>query len=769
VVDRGFLVQWDYRVEAGRPVVRLFGRLEGGATFLVRDTRERPRFWVPASARDQLSGLGRARVRSAERRALDGGEALEVEVDLPAEVPPLRHRLSARGVPVWEADVPFATRYLIDRGVRGGVAIGGGWSSGDGVDRVYEDPEVAPSDAAAELAVLSLDIETDPVARRLLSVALSGCGAREVLLLSGPGAPLPALAVACEDEADLLRRLVARVRELDPDVLTGWNVVDFDLRVLDRIAVRSRVPLRLGRSEEPLRLRPSRSPRRALEALVPGRAVLDGIDMLRGAFVRFEDLSLDAVAREVLGEGKTLGGPHRAEAILEAFEADPEGFVEYNLKDADLVLGILDRLGLLDLAVERSRLTGMPLERVAASVASFDFLYLSELGRRGRIASIGPRQARDGAFDYGGHVLEPVVGLHRNVLAFDFRSLYPSLIRTFQIDPTGYRPRPEAGEDLIVAPNGAAFRREPGILPGLLDRLMPRRAEALARGDAIAAHAIKILMNSFYGVLGTPTSRFFEPAVAGAITGFGREVLLWSKAWLEARGRAVLYGDTDSLFATSDEEQPEAAERLGARLAAELNEALAAHLRERWRVESRLELRFEGLFRRLLFPAVRGGAAGARKRYAGLVGDDELVFRGMETVRSDWTPLARELQRELYARLFHDRPVADWLRERVAALRDGLLDSKLVYRKRLRKPAGDYTATTPPHVAAARKLGREGRGRIEYVMTSAGPEPRARQQHPLDYEHYVQKQVRPVAEPVLRLLELDFDRVVGDDVQLSLF
>jgi DNA polymerase-2 len=276
-------------------------------------------------------------------------------------------------------------------------------------------------------------------------------------------------------------------------------------------------------------------------------------------------------------------------------------------------------------------------------------------------------------------------------------------------------------------------------------------------------------MNSFYGVLGTPTSRFYEPAVAGAITGFGRHVLLWSKAWLEVRGRRVLYGDTDSLFAVSGEEEPEAAEALGTRLAAELNDALAAHLRERWRVESRLELRFDGLFLRLLFPEVRGGGAGARKRYAGLVSGDELVFRGMETVRSDWTPLARELQRELYARLFRDQPVADWLRTTVAGLREGCFDARLVYRKRLRKPAEDYTATTPPHVAAARKLGRGRRGRIEYVMTSAGPEPSSRQQHPLDREHYVQKQVRPVVEPVLRLLGLDFDQVVGDEVQLSLF
>ena len=148
-------------------------------------------------------------------------------------------------------------------------------------------------------------------------------------------------------------------------------------------------------------------------------------------------------------------------------------------------------------------------------------------------------------------MLEPEPGLWRNVLVFDFKSLYPSLIRSFQIDPLGHVDDPSPGDDLIRAPNGAAFRREPGILPGLLDELFPRREAAKAAGDKVASHAIKILMNSFYGVLGTRACRFHRPAIAGAITAFGRDLLLWTKARCEALGYRVLYGDTDSLFVLS--------------------------------------------------------------------------------------------------------------------------------------------------------------------------------------------------------------------------
>ncbi len=161
--------------------------------------------------------------------------------------------------------------------------------------------------------------------------------------------------------------------------------------------------------------------------------VLDGIQLLRGAFVRMEEYSLDFVAREVLGEGKSVAGHGRADEILRLFEHDRPRFVAYNRTDARLALEIIERLHLIELAVERSRLTGMPLDRVSASIASFDFLYLSELGRRGVVAPSVAANAEVGEPTGGGHVLEARTGLYQNVIVLDFRSLYPSLILTFHI------------------------------------------------------------------------------------------------------------------------------------------------------------------------------------------------------------------------------------------------------------------------------------------------------------------------------------------------
>jgi len=799
VTVRGFILQPTYRYRRGRPVVHLFGVLEDGGGFLVRDGSLIPHFYVEETDASRASKLGASRQRPTDKLTLgEGRPVVRVELAKPSETPPLRDRLQEHGIRCWEADVRFAMRFLIDRGLRGAIEIRGvpeTWDEAPGVRlTVFDDPELVPVDSdddwTPELRVLSLDIETDARARRLLSIALHGCGASEVLLLTPEGRDAPEGSIPFATEKELLAGFRDRVRELDPDVLTGWNVVDFDLAVLAHRAEELEVSFSLGRVPGKLTVQRSRFRGGSSRASVPGRLVLDGIDLMRGSFVSMDEWSLDAVAREVLGEGKTFGGKDdegdnrdKVAEIQRTFREDRAAFVEYNLTDARLVTDLLDKLQLVELAVERSRLTGLSPDRVSGSIAAFDFLYLSELGRRGIVApSVGSGPDADQP-THGGYVLEPTPGLYENVLVFDFQSLYPSLIRTFQIDPLGHLPDWSEGDEAegggpIVAPNGAAFRRERGILTRMLDELFPRRAEAKRRGDDVAAYAIKILMNSFYGVLATPACRFHDPRIANAITSFGRELLLWSRSRIEEQhGRRVLYGDTDSLFIESGAADPESARALGEELLASLNRDLDEHVRATWRVESRLVLEFDRLYLKLLLPEVRGGGGhGARKRYAGLIEREgpegvhqETVFTGLEVVRRDWTELARRVQRELYERLFTDRPVDDYLRREVSELRAGNLDRLLVYRKGLRKDLTAYTSTTPPHVAAARKMSVPPGRVVEYVWTRNGPEPAAERRSDLDYEHYVEKQVQPVAEPVLGQLGLDFAKVIGDDRQMDLF
>lgn len=780
---RGFILQPTYRILRGRAVVHLFGVLETGQGFLVRDGRMAPYFYVASDDARRAATLGAEAQETTERVTLhEGRPVTRILVPTPPDTPEIRDRLHRNGVRTYEADVLFARRFLIDRGIHGSMEIRGEPRTEQDRPRseaypellVFDDPQLDPSDFQPRLKVLSFDIETDLQARQVLSVGLYGCGAAEVLLWCPDGLPAPEGAVPCATEADLLRAFAHRVRELDPDVLTGWNVVDFDLDVLTRRAEELHVRLDLGRLPGRTRIRSGRG-RQASEASVPGRAVLDGIQLLISSFVSMESYSLDAVAREVLGEGKTITGHERGEEIQRAFRRDRQRFVDYNLNDARLVVDILEELKLVDLAVERCLLTGLPPHRVGSSIAAFDVLMLSELGRRKIVAPTVGTGSESGEETAGGHVLAPQPGLYKNVLVYDFRSLYPSLIRTFQIDPLGWVPDDEVtDEDAVIrAPNGAAFSRQPGILPRLLDDLFPRRERARQAGDEVASYAIKILMNSFYGVLGTPACRFYNPKIANAITSFGRTLLRWARDRVEELGAQVLYGDTDSLFVASGRDGPEAARAFGEELLAGLNEDLSGYVRETWGVDSRLELELERLYLKLLLHHVRGGSAGASKRYAGLVetnGTTRTVFTGLEAVRRDWTDLARQIQRELYDRLFREEPVDAYLAGAVKDLRAGdLHQDLLIYRKTLRKDLTEYTSTTPPHVAAARKMSGEPGRVVEYVWTVQGPEPAAERASDLDYEHYVEKQIQPVAEPVLEVLGLEFRKVIGDDKQMELF
>ncbi len=756
---RGFLVNASFALESGTPTLRLYGRSEDGRAFLVRERRFRPYFFAETACKKLLP-----HAKPCELRTLRGEPVLRIEATTPGSMGAMVEALTDQGIRCFEADLRFTTRYLIDADLRGTVGIAGPFREQEAL-RVFDDPVLTPERMTPpELRLLSLDIETDASAARLLSIALHGSGP-DAVLLCAPHAraqDLPSTTRLFSSEAALLQAFCEAISARDPDILTGWNVIDFDLAVLQRVAERVGVPLRLGRDGSPPYLRKARSAFGRSVADVTGRVVLDGIQLLRGSFLQFDEYGLDFVARQVLGTGKTLTAPNRVEEIQNLYQDDLKNFVRYNLNDAELVSRILAKLGLIELSVQRSLLTGMPLDQVSASIASFDSLYLPELRRRGVVAPSVHRD--DGPTEpmHGGLVLDPVPGVYKNVLVFDFKSLYPSIIRTFNIDPLGLV-HGEGADDDLVAPSGARFVRRPAILPRILDDLFPQREEAKRRGDAVASHAIKILMNSLYGVFGASSCRFFDTEIANAIPSFGRDILGFTKQCCEQAGYRVLYGDTDSLFVLAGTDDESAAAALAKGLLHELNHELCGYVQKRWKVKSRLELELDTHYLRLHLPMTRQREAGARKRYAGLVeqgGKRSVVFTGMEAVRRDATPLAKLVQRELYERLFSDRQVEQYLREMVRAVLAGAHDELLVYRKALRKPLESYTASTPPHVAAARKLAGGHSRHISYVMTLHGPEPVQARHHPIDRGHYVEKQIRPVAEQILHTLGLDFDTVV---------
>jgi DNA polymerase-2 len=308
-MQRGVIVQSTYRVRNGRPVVQLYGRLSGGRPFLVEDDRFRPFIYIRSCDLDRLPRNPEILVESTSHANLSGEPVHRITLDLPASVPPLRDELLERGVPVYQADIRFPYLYLMHHGLRSDVEIDGRDRSPRADLAHFANPDLRSDDSSespAELEWLSLDIETTPDANRVLSFALvSSKGREEVHLVSRE--PI-AGAVTHTDERSLLLAFCERVRELDPDILIGWNVVDFDLRVLCGRFDALDLPMddaQLGRSKGRVDFPSDRGFTRQSRAIIPGRMVLDGIPLVRDA-LRLPDYRLETVAQHVIGRGKQI-------------------------------------------------------------------------------------------------------------------------------------------------------------------------------------------------------------------------------------------------------------------------------------------------------------------------------------------------------------------------------------------------------------------------------------------------------------------------------
>ncbi len=637
-----------------------------------------------------------------------------------------REQIRSGGGVTYESDLKPSNRFTMERFINGGFCLHGHGRMDHGVLH-FVDPKVRAADVTPVLSTLSIDIETRGWDGPVLSIALAAQGYEETFLVR-------------DDERAVLEAAFAAIRLRDPDVLIGWNVVEFDLRVLELRATALGLRFAIGRAGGDARVLPGGT---VSIARVPGRVVLDGVATLKNASRQFERYTLEHVSREVLGRGKKrTPGVDPLEEILRMHRDDPDALLAYNLEDARLALALFEKEHLVEFAVARAKLTGLPLDRQGGSTAAFDHLYLPKLHRRGYVASdVG--SISDPIASPGGHVLDSKPGLYTQVASFDFRSLYPSIVRTFGIDP------------LALHVPGS----EP-ILPGIISHLHDERTKARTGGDETLSTAIKILMNSFYGVLGSPGCRFFDPRLASGITLRGHEIIERSKQFFEARGMEVIYGDTDSLFVQIRDEAE------GKRLALELTAWWKDTIAREHHRESFLELRFDALYAKFLMPTMRGSEKGSKKRYAGLVGS-KLVIRGLEAVRTDWTPLAREAQRELLRRLFAEEPWDDWLRGLRRQVLAGALDDQLIYRKRLRRDVDDY-ASAAPHVKAARLLGEASTPAtdVEYVITTHGPEPVAHRTAPIDYPHYLEKQLAPAVDVALGLLGTSFETVAGEQLRL---
>jgi len=618
------------------------------------------------------------------------------------------------------------------------------------------------------------------------------------------------------DERQLLLQFIDEINLFDADILIGWNVINFDFMLLQKRCDLHDIQFSISRDgSKPYWRKNTNNPEQNFIEIA-GRVVLDGIDLLKTATYNFASFSLDNVAHSLLGRGKkVVDVDNRIEEIVDNFAHNKPALAAYNLEDCRLVWLIFEKTQLLAFAQLRSQLTGLAIDRVGGSVAAFTNLYLPKLHRSGYIApNMG--DGVSGLISPGGYVMDSVPGLYDNVLVLDFKSLYPSIIRTFKIDPMGLiegllavnvhdsvndgysvkEVKADKRDVVISGFDGAYFSREANFLPDIIESLWLERDKAKQQKNAALSQAIKIIMNSFYGVLGSTGCRFFDPRLSGSITKRSHLILKQTSKWIELKGYQVIYGDTDSIFVTiGADKSKQQASQLGNELQNFINDKWQLTLQQEFKITSQLEIEFETHFTKFLMPKIRGvnhskdqKVVGTKKRYAGL-SNGVIIFKGLETVRSDWTELSKDFQQALYKLVFNvksneefneeisDDPIDQYIKKIVAELKQGDHDAKLVYQKRIQRKLSDYV-NTPPHIKAAlianTKLKTQGakqkyqhRSTIRYVITLNGVQPLEFNESTLDYDFYVEKQLKPIADDILPFIGKDFQSITGD--QMGLF
>jgi len=713
------------------PVIQLFGRTREGKSIAVEYSGFKPYFFVVAPPQALRGAFARDKqVVSFEDVTLEvegrPTPCARVTLRQPWKTPEYREKARKFGSTPLEADIPFQHRFIYDMDLGAAVRIIG--TPADPAGRYTTELFVVaerfePCDPfRPALRILSFDIENSIRDGHIfcIGVAYREGGEIKTRILTG-------------NEKEIIERFVKLIWELDPDIISGYNIDGYDLPVLvERSAKHGMQRLQLARDHSSFFHLGERFWR------LDGRILTDVWWAVR-AEMRPKQETLDYVAKHLLGVGK-----HELQRrkIDEEWEADRDKVIRYCINDAELSLKILERVRRIEKTLDLAAVSKLPLEDVLHGRTSnlIDSI-LIRAADRAHVA-VPMMKMRGGRVEQieGGYVHSLQPGLYEWVISLDFRAMYPSLIIENNICFTTVSPN-----GTIASPTGAKFLAadvKKGLLPVILANLMKDRQEVRARMKAETdpqmkefyeglQAAIKILMNAFYGVLASSFYRFNDPKVGASITAFARDRIKGIIGELEAEQVKVVYADTDSVFFQSPSPGPEESLAFARKTAERFS---------RGRISMEVDKIYETLF-----------SHGRKKRYAGKVAwpeemRNEMVVRGYEIRRTDAFDLQSEAQGRVFEKILdrdQDGSIA-LAKQIVAEVRAGTptLDDPdrdpieaLVISRTVKEENRYVNPNSMSNVIAARKLEEMGEEfmpgmKVSWIVTDS-------KKSPMEVEPYV--------------------------------
>ena len=780
----GLLLDNDYVEEETRPYIRLSLKSKG-ETIIALDPNFEPYLYVAADEPEraakmisklQVQDLKPKSVKLVDRTFLGRKlKAIKVSFYRPGDMPALRHEV--RELPgvkeIYEFDIPPARRYLIDRGLTpmAGVKISGKTIEQEGMKAVLLDAPPVPAKVPEQgLNIMSFDIEVynpagapRPEKDSILMISLAdNRGLKKVITWKDFKAGLNYVEVVANERA-MLERFVELVKEREIDILLGYNTDLFDFPYVRERAKQLKVKLKLGRDGSEVIARKRRF---ATAARIRGRVHIDVYTMVNFlatiGVIRLIHYTLEDVYKHLTGKEKL---EFEFTEISDAWNRGGEKakkFLQYSMSDAQATLEI--GLELLPLFFELTRIVRQsPFDVTRMTPGQLvEWLLIAEAHRTSELVPARPVGEefleRFEETYVGAYVMEPVKGLHEDLVVFDFRSLYPSIVVTHNIDPSALNCKCCKPSEAVTVPElGYRFcTKRRGFIPTTLERVIQERVKLKQkmkkhkkgskeyRSLDAQQWALKIIANSFYGMLGYARARWYFKQCAESVTSFGRHYIRSTIKMAKDFGFDVIYSDTDSLFCKLNGKKREDVMKF----LKHVNESLPGIM----------ELELEGFYGRGVFVT--------KKRYAMIDEDDRIVVKGLEFVRRDWAALAKKTQEAVLEAVLRDgspEKAAQIVRRTTKDIVKGLvsLEDLIIYTQ-LTMPLEKYRAVGP-HVVAARKLRAKGRevepGMIIAYIEAKGTGSISDRAVPVedfkgmeyDADYYVEHQVLPA---VMRIMEV---------------
>ncbi len=757
-----FLIDCDYIVIDGSAVIRLFCNDRDIHRRIFYDKNFKPYCYVDADIDDFKKTAGSLSFvesfESTEKYRLGKKmQMVKVYTKLPEDVPKIKQLKFS----TYEADIPFYKRYLLDKDI-GSHSILKIETDGDYIKSIS-------SIGVGEMPIkaAAIDIETyskrsfpnakvDPViAVSIVSINEKKC----ITWLDASGDGI----IKARDEKDMLEKLEAYLSEKNFSVIIGYNSDSFDMPYIQERVKILGTDFRVNGFEIKVRGERKKS------SEINGIAHIDVLNFIRNIYsiynLKTEVLTLREVAAELIGEEKGEFNWDEVGEVLKNKDLASK-LCSYCIQDSNITLKIF--YNLFPLMSELNKLIGQAISDVSRMTtgAVVEHLIMKKAVLRNELIPNKPSEFqvndRIKRINTGAFVFQPTPGLYNNVAVVDFRSLYPSIIVSHNICPSTIRFVDGKAEFI-------AKQERQGLIPSVLEEIIKLRFDAKDRlkvekdNAALKARVLvlKLIANGFYGYLGYYNSRWYCFDCAGATTALGRQYVQQVISSAQESGFKVLYADTDSAFFEFGGEKEKVSGFISS-----INKTLP----------NPMELELQDFYIRAIFVSAKGGI-GAKKKYAMVDFNGNLLIKGFQSVRRDWAVIAKNLQKNILKKILVDNDTDSALamaKDTIKRIKEGKADlDELVILTRLRKDPSSYRQMNR-HISAVEKSGMKfsSGDTIKYIISKGKANDKVSDRAVLydiarksgikyDPDYYIQKQVIPAVLQIFEVLGYSNDDIEG--------